>query len=184
MKKILILSVFAAIIFAGCMSDNIVNPVPQNNIEGFEWLANSDNMLKGEAELTIIRTINGNMGGRITLNELVGKISVTGSLNIPQGAFPGNQNITIVLNDAKFYQEYYPSPYTFRIPLLLNLTYTNADFSTADSRTINFYYMDDNGSIYKAEYDSLIVDPINKILGVVNARIPHFSRWGWAKSTE
>lgn len=184
MKKIFFLSLLTVFILSGCMSDNIVDPVSSQNSQfpGFQWIETPNNSLKTETELTVNKVINGNLGGRITIDLPLGNVEVYGSLVVPSGAYPGKETISITFNDQKFYQEYYPSPYTFRTPLILNLTYHNVDFST-DS-PINFYYMDDDGFIYRAQYDALIVDPVNKTLGIVNARLPHFSRWGWAKTAQ
>jgi hypothetical protein len=185
MKKILILTVLTAFIFAGCMSDNVVNNIPQNTADQkIEWIANSTTGLKPELELTISKTINGNVGGKILIGEKLGNLNISGSLTVPQGAYPGNQNVQITFNDIRFYQVYTPTPYAFRIPLVLNLIYNGLDLTNVDPSKVGFYYLSDNGIYYPAQYDSMIVDQASGTLGIVGAKIPHFSRWGWAKSTD
>jgi len=184
MKKILILNIFAGLILAGCAPENPVS-LNQNSVDQkIEWLGNNSGSLSVETELTLVKTINGSTGGIIEINETLGKISIKGSLTIPGGAFPENQNISISFNDNWYYQEYQPSPLFFRTPLILNLVYKNVSLMTDDPLKIGFYYITDAGKFVKAEYESLLVDPINNTLGITGAKIPHFSRWGWAKSTE
>jgi hypothetical protein len=186
MKYLLIQSVLISILFAGCMSDNLISESP-SPVDGSKlvWLTVSDNQsMKTETEVVISKTINGNSGGKITINEVIGKTEVTGTLTVPAGGYPGNQNITIKLNDTWLYQVYTPSPFLFRNPLILNLTYKNVDLSDTDAKSVGFYFLSENGTYYKADYDSIIYDPLNQTIGIVGAKIPHFSRWGWAKIEE
>jgi hypothetical protein len=186
MKNLLILSVLISILLAGCMSDNMISESP-SPMDGKKlvWLTISDDQsMQTETEVVISKVINGNSGGKIIINEVIGKAEVSGSLVVPQGGYPGNQDITIRLNDSWLYQVYTPTPFTFRNPLILNLTYKNVDLANTDPKTLGFYFLNENGTYYMAEYDSLIYDPLNRTIGIVNARIPHFSRWGWAKIEE
>jgi hypothetical protein len=182
MKKILILSAVISLLLAGCMTDNMVtdNPVTQNN-QKFTWLQVSDNSMHVEGEKVIAKVINGNSGGRIVINELIGNIGISGSLTIPAGAYPGNQNISVSINDSWLYQVYNPSPFLFRNPLILDLKYTNVNLAGIDRDKVGFYFLSENGTYYKASYDSLIFELETGTIGIVNAKIPHFSRWGWAK---
>jgi hypothetical protein len=182
MKKILILSALISILLAGCMSDNLIteNPVVQGD-QKLTWLKISDNPLQVEAQTVLSKVINGNSGGKITINEIIGGIEITGALTVPAGSYPGNQNISITLNDSWLYQVYSPSPYVFRSSLILDLQYKNVNLSNIDPATVGFYFLSENGTYYQAQYDSLIYDPESGTIGIVKAKIPHFSRWGWAK---
>jgi len=185
MKNLLILIVISGLMFAGCMSDNLVNPVPQSSSDqNLQWIQNQNNLPKTETELMVSKSINGNQGGKIFINEKLGDILISGSLSILPGAYPGMQNISITFSDLYFYQVYTPTPYYFRIPLVLNLVYKNVDLTGIDPKSVGFYYLGEDNKLYKAKYEAIEVDVINRTLGIVNAEIPHFSRWGWAKSEE
>jgi hypothetical protein len=184
MKKILILTFLISSLFAGCMTDSINNSPVAVDGQKLVWLTVSDNAMKTEAEIVVSKTINGSQGGKLTINESVGKVQVSGTLTIPQGSYPGNQTISIAINDISLYQVYTPSPYVFRIPLVLDLVYKNVQLSVTDPNQIAFYYLSDDGNYYRAQYDSLIYDSENRTIGVLGAKLPHFSRWGWAKVEE
>jgi hypothetical protein len=184
MKKILILSVLVSLLFAGCMTDTLITEDPAAAGQKLVWLSISDNSMQTEAEVVISKLINGNQGGKIVFSELLGKIQISGTLTVPPGGYPGNQNISITLNDGCLYQVYNPSPFVFRSPVLLDLLYKNVNLTGIDIKKVGFYFLSENGSYYKAEYDSLIFDSENRTIGIVGAKIPHFSRWGWAKIEE
>lgn len=167
---------------AGCMSDNLVNTVPQTPGEqNLQWIGSSSSVAKVESEVTVSKAINGNSGGIISITENLGGIEVKGTLTVPPGAYSGMQNISISFNENQYYQVYTPTPYTFKAPLILDLTYKNVDLNGVDISQVGFYYLGDNGVFYKAKYNSLVYDPDNQTLGIKGAEIPHFSRWGWAK---
>ncbi len=185
MKKLLIISIFSLFVLAGCTSDDMIVDSPQNTPDQkIEWLAAPNNFLRSETELTISETVNGNTGSKILVNETLGKIELNGSLTILKGSFQGRENISVTFNEETFFQDYRPSPFVFKIPLILNLIYKNVNLDGTDPSTVGFYFLSDSGVFYKAQYDSLIVNPSTNTLGVIGARIPHFSRWGWAKSIE
>jgi hypothetical protein len=183
MKNLLILSVLISVLIAGCMTDNLVTEGPPA-VDGQKlvWLTFSDNgPMRTETEVVISKVINGNSGGKIIINEVLGKVEITGTLTVPAGGYPGNQNISVTLNDNFLYQIYKPSPYVFRNALILNLTYKNIDLSATEVKKVGFYFLSENGNYYRAECDSQIYDTENRTIGIVGAKIPHFSRWGWAK---
>lgn len=185
MKNILILLVFSLFVLAGCTNDEMIINAPQDAADqSIAWLTANDNHLKSEFELTISQTINGKTGGKILINEFFGNISANGSLSIPRGAFQGRENISITFNDASFFQDYRPSPIVFNEALILNLVYKNVDLTGTDPSSVGFYYLSDTGVFYKAQYDSIIVNPSTSTLGIIGARLPHFSRWGWAKTDQ
>jgi hypothetical protein len=184
MKNLLILSILFSLLFAGCVTENLITEEPAATGQNLVWLNISDNSIKTEAEVVITKSINGNQGGRLLFNELIGKVEISGSLTVSPGAYSGNQNISVTLNDGYLYQVYKPSPFVFRSPLILNLLYKNVDLSGIDVNKVGFYFLSENGTYYKADYDSLIFDVEKRTIGITGAKIPHFSRWGWAKSEE
>ena len=70
---------------------------------------------------------------------------------------------------------------TFDNPLNLNLTFSGLDLTGVNPSEVNFYYIDPDGNLEIAENDGITVDIANGTLSVKNAKIPHFSRYGFAK---
>lgn len=181
MKKLLLILFVGVFIFAGCNSDTIITPEISNNTQSNAktWLKFENTRL--EKDFIVSKTINGAIGGRLDINNNLGSILVTGNLVVPQWAFQTTENIQITFDQSSTYAEYKPSYLQFDTPLILTLKYTNVNLNNVNPNDIDFYYVDDFGKLEKVQYDSKTVDVSNRVLEVVNARIPHFSRYGWAK---
>jgi hypothetical protein len=70
---------------------------------------------------------------------------------------------------------------TFSQPVILNYTITGVDLSGVNPDDVNFYYVDTNGNLAPTVNDGVTVDLNSGTLNVVNAQLPHFSRWAYAR---
>jgi hypothetical protein len=70
--------------------------------------------------------------------------------------------------------------YDFSKPVIYNLTISGINLNGIDPETVKFVYMAPDGQYYPAKYDHLRADPKLGLLQVVNAKLPHFSRYGFA----
>ena len=61
--------------------------------------------------------------------------------------------------------------YTYKI--------TGIDLTGVNPNTLDFVYIDANGNMYSVEYDYVQMDQTTGMLKVVNAVLPHFSRYGF-----
>jgi len=61
--------------------------------------------------------------------------------------------------------------YTYKI--------TGLDLTGVNPETLDFVYIDANGNMYAVEYDYVTMDASTGMLKVVNAVLPHFSRYGF-----
>jgi hypothetical protein len=111
----------------------------------------------------------------------VARLRVSGELIVPENSFEGVVDVSTLFNNQNTTQSFGPSPFTFGKTLLLTLEYKGVNLRKADPSQIDFYYIDNEGQFHKAEYSSITVDVEAGILKVVEAKINHFSRWGWAK---
>ncbi len=68
---------------------------------------------------------------------------------------------------------------SFRRPVIYNLTIQGIDLSNIDPATVRFVYMADNGKYYTADCDNIYINKEDGRIQVVNARLPHFSRYGF-----
>ena len=69
----------------------------------------------------------------------------------------------------------------FDKPVIFNLTYMGLDLSKIDPEEIDFVYIDDSGNITPIDYQGLQIEAQSGKLEVINAYLPHFSRYGFVK---
>jgi hypothetical protein len=107
-----------------------------------------------------------------------GWISITANARFQRYSFTGSRYVTMSINDQFGAATFSPSC-TFSSPVIYNLTIVGVDLSNVNPATVKFVYMDPDGNYYQAKYQSIIVDKQGGRLGVINAELPHFSRWGF-----
>lgn len=79
--------------------------------------------------------------------------------------------------------EFTPHGIVFSSPALLNIEVRNADLSQIDPERLGLYYTStESGEWEKMTVEEIIIDQENGYLKVVNAQIPHFSRYALAHS--
>lgn len=133
------------------------------------------------ATFSISEEINGNVGGTIPFSFVINSngLKVSGSLTIPEKAFHSKELITIIVDDEYATVDFYPSPFVFDKPLILDLFYEGIELNGVDSDAIDFFHISNNNSYELINIESKVVSENDKLLGVVKAEIPHFSRFGW-----
>ncbi len=138
-----------------------------------------------DSVFTVSKLINGLLGGSIVLNKTYisdnGKL-VTMLVNIvvPPLAFNGQQNITLTI-DSCFASVQCEPGMTFKLPLIMTQTFTGLNLKSYNPQDIDFVYIEDNGTIEDVNNSSILVEKLTGTLTVLNAQIPHFSRYGWVR---
>jgi hypothetical protein len=184
MKNLNILLLLLIFLFPGCQSDSFVNPEfglqSEKNIKN--WLQFEETgAFRLDKEVLVINEVNGKNGRTVEYDLNVANLSVNGTLTIPKNSFDGIMDISASFSNQSTTQTFGPSPFTFRKTLLLTLEYRGVNLRNINPSEIDFYYIDNSGQFHRAEYASLEINPEEGLLKVVDARINHFSRWGWAK---
>ena len=143
--------------------------------------------LSKDFQLSVTKKVNGNIGSSIVIKgnylNAEGKlIKVYGALRIPSGAFDGEREITMTIDNQYAAVEFYPHM-TFDKPLNLNLMFAGLDLSTLNlpNGSVGFYYVDDKGNLTPIANQGVLVNNFLGSLMVVGARIDHFSRYAFAK---
>ena len=186
MKKILAAAlILIAGTYFGC-SDNITSTEPSlKTASSVSWIALSKNSaLAKEGNLSVSEKIVGNKGGDLSLSGSYpgagyNTVYVNAELTVPKRAYHGAKTLTMEIGDDAVV-DLYPQM-TFDNPLNLNLTFSGLDLTGVNPSEVNFYYIDPDGNLEIAENDGITVDIANGTLSVKNAKIPHFSRYGFAK---
>ena len=201
MKKLLSLVAIAALLFTACNDQSsIVTPDIQSNSSNttlkygnktVEWLqlpaAKSNTLRK---EFFTAADIADATGGTLTVNEeyytlLNSLVKVYSSISFPVNYMDADDDdvndvsyITMTVDDATCTSTFTPHMEFYNHPIL-NAKYEGVNLTGIDPATIEFVYLAEDGTVERMTYDALNIDVINGTLEVINAVIPHFSRYGY-----
>jgi hypothetical protein len=138
--------------------------------------------LKIETDLTRSKYINGNNGGMFAesfeFQSVTDNIVINSQLVFPAGAFSDGKTITQTFDTETASLEFGPAM-QFNIPVNYTLTVSGLDLTGIDPETLDFVYVTQNGSITGIEFDSITMDTATGTLKVTNAKLHHFSRYGF-----
>ena len=180
MKKLLTLSLFSFLIFFGC-NENL-----DNTIVSTPTPTSSEKII--DSQLYASELIDGEIGGWLILNERYingegRQISVYGRVRILPGSYQGVINIEMFLNTEDISIQLYPEM-TFARDVRLDLWYSGVGLQAigyTSSGDVDFVYFDDKGDIEIIENNNSTVDLRKDKIQVNNAKLYHFSRYGWIR---
>lgn len=183
MKKLISFLFVTLLLIMGCNNESeLTSPVENNIIQEPNWITFSDNG-RLSIEDTFIKSrysADGRKGWNITFDyTFPNGIRTYGDLNCPKNAYEGKINVTLMLSNLVTTTDFTPSPFTFNIPVEYTIIYEGLDLTGVNPANVDFYYIAPDGSIVKAVYEDLQVDIPNGRLFVLDARLPHFSRYGF-----
>ncbi|MFC2085491.1 hypothetical protein ACFLS9_10565 [Bacteroidota bacterium] len=195
MKKLFLVILIAAVgsfYMGSCNPDSgLTSPEEPTINKGSEpnWITlpvNSRQVLR--KEFSASQRIKQYTGGTIEINESysggpLGTVTVSATISFdPQfydrNLYGVNELITLVVDDETCTSKFSPDM-DFLKPATYNVSYTGIDLSGIDPALVNFVYQAEDGSVENMEYDRIDVDSSTGLLSVVNAKIPHFSRFGF-----
>ena len=138
-----------------------------------------------DSVFTMSKAINGSVGGRMIMEKYY--ISADGDsviigvdLRIPAGAFQGNKTIKIVLDDEYAAFHFYPQM-GFDDTLRLFQHFKGINLEQYPTGTFDFVYISDNGSVELIKKNGTQIIVPQGIVRVQNAKLVHFSRYGWVR---
>lgn len=134
---------------------------------------------------TVSKLINGLLGGVITLNKSYisndGKlVTMLIDMVIPPLSFLGQKRITLTIDDSLAIMHCEPGM-NFSLPVVVLQTFTGLDLETYNPADLDFAYIGYNNTYETIAYDQIIVSKSLGLVSVVNAKINHFSRYGWVR---
>ena len=178
MKQTFLLLILVGITFLSC-SDNLDNNIVSSHTD-------TDLSLPGQLYAT--KLVNGEIGDELILNETyidsAGKeINDYARLRILEDSFPGTVTITMTPNVEDLSIQLLPEM-TFNRSVRLDLSFSGInleEFGYTTTGTYDFAYLANNGDTELVESDISHANiPQNKI-SVQNAKLNHFSRYGWIR---
>jgi hypothetical protein len=185
MKKFATLMLMVFVMLVGCAPEANVTSPDESAIKPQAQLIKLPALKSGlgiETELTKSKYINGYNGG--TFAELfefqcvTGNVLINSQLVFPAGAFSGGKIITQTFDTETASLEFGPAM-QFNIPVRYTLTVSGLDLTGINPATLDFVYVAQNGSITGVEYDSITMNVSTGTLKVTNAKLNHFSRYGF-----
>jgi hypothetical protein len=184
LKKIIVILILVAITFLGC-SDNLDNTIISSPTEA-EKLTNPQ--LSTNPHLYASKLIDGEIGGELILDRTFingegREINVYAQLRVLEGSYHGTINIAMLANDEDVSIQLFPEM-KFSRTVRLDLVYTGIDLKALGYTTtgnVDFAYFADNGDSELIENDLSHVNIPQNQISVRNAKLLHFSRYGWVR---
>lgn len=168
MKK-LISTIAILILFAvGCTDQTSVTSPDTNT--------STNEVFQLNKKSTVSKVIDGNAGGYITLgdfNSAKNGRGIYACLIFPAGSFSGIKTITITLDDTKLSGTFDPGM-QFNMPVSFSALFSGV---TGNNNNFTFNYFGPNGVLTEIPSSFLYFDASKHVLGILNAQIPHFSRY-------
>jgi hypothetical protein len=184
LKYLLTLVLASVLLFFGCNQDPEVTSPDQTAQPSIEkqWITiNNNSGLSVEEIFTKTRKkASGSKGWNITFDHMFSSgVRIMGDLDCPKNAYTGRLTFSFMLSDNEVVIDFNPSPFTFNIPVEYTIIYEGLDLTGVNPEDVDFYYVDPSGALVKAEYDRLEVNIEAGRLFVLDAKLPHFSRYGF-----
>ena len=184
MKKLLTFLLISVFLLIGCNQESeITSPVESGSEHQLKLiqLPQSSSGLTLETQ-TYTQWINGNNGGEFqkwhSYQSTTGTVTQFADLDFLPGAFSDWKNISMTFNTGGAAMDFGP-PMQFQAVVEYTYKITGVDLTGVNPNTLDFVYIDANGNMYSVEYDSVEMDQNTGMLKVVNAVLPHFSRYGF-----
>lgn len=187
MRMLLGIIVLFGFIMVGCQDNNLI--LEPNFSQEENTLSKTSIQVDDEVKSFYSKTytINGTRGGKIRekhvwLNEDGKKITMGAVIWIPKGAFKGDLTFDVNFDLENLSVDLSPSPFTFDIPVHLDLEFWGIDLGDISLEDATFRYLSTDGSVEDVNYKKLEVKPEQKYLAVWWAELHHFSRYGWTRT--
>ena len=193
LASFILLSIFLMI---GCEDGNSIlepnNDFEQSMNKGRVIYTSSDDRLLKSVDSDVktkyskTLTVNGNKGGRISIshswmNEINQRVNLKATLVIPKGAYKDDLTFDMIFDLENYALELYPSPFTFDIPVILDLKFTHVNLSGFDLDSFDFTYLDGKEEL---KYKRVKINENKGTIAVYGAVLHHFSRYGWTRTSK
>ena len=156
--------------------------ISSNNTSEPNWITIPSSGL----EKSTSKMVYGNDETLLDLNTSVqggifGCVQINATLRFKRGSFVGSRYITMSISSSYGTASFSPSG-VFDKPAIYNSTIMGLDLSGINPDEVQFVYMGTDGKYYPIDVQHILVEPQSGKLQVINAEIPHFSRYGWTRT--
>jgi hypothetical protein len=190
MKSISTILIIITVFLIGCDTSPDLSV---NNPEIFDKAAPSKTLIPlpnksplwEDSVFTMSREIDGSVGGRMIMEKYYiaengDSVIIKADLRIPPEAFRGIETITMKVDNKYAAIHFYPTM-VFKDTLRLFQSFEGLNLEEYPTGTIDFVYISDDGSISLIKKNGVQVIVPQGIVRVQNAKLTHFSRYGWVR---
>ncbi|NWF89304.1 MAG: hypothetical protein HXY50_07540 [Ignavibacteriaceae bacterium] len=185
MKRFIYLfTALTSLLIIGCSKDGIVSPevVSDQNDYKLIQLPKASGMHVNTI-YSDSKNVDGSIGGTLSLQGSYaggpfGTVTVNSTLQFPAGAFSGTKTISMTADDQYCASTFQPGM-SFAISGIYNITYTGVDLAGINPATVKFVYLKNDGTLEYPSHEGIIVDFATGKISVKNAKLNHFSRYGF-----
>lgn len=183
MKQLITFLFAALLLILGCEQVTDVNS-PQEKILNKQMISLPTPISLGVEDLhTEYKDINGAYGGWFSeyfqySGGPNGTVNFQSTLHFYANSFTGTQTISQTFNTETAAITFGPSM-QFNVPVDYTLTITGLDLTGVNPNTLDFVYIDANGNMYAVQKEYVTMDLSTGMLRVKNAKLNHFSRYGF-----
>ncbi|MBM4175915.1 MAG: hypothetical protein FJ213_07055 [Ignavibacteria bacterium] len=188
-KFVLFVIVTFGIISCGDVVD-FSNPVSNQGPDGRKWISlpllevqTPDGIYFEKIFYTATRAINGKIGGELELkNSYTGgplrNVKFESRLTFEPNSFDDIRLISMTIQPEYGSAVFEPHG-GFNKPAIYNVKFEGLDLKGVDPRDVRFVYMAEDGTYEYISVDKIKIDVDKGLLQVINAYLPHFSRFGF-----
>lgn len=194
MKNILTILLVTIVLLFGCdtSSDLSINSSEDNFSKssisltpyGLIPLPNKS-PLWADSLFTMSQVIDGSVGGRMIMEKYYiaedgDSVIIKADLRIPPAAFQGIETISMTV-DKKYAAVHFSPKMVFADTLKLFQSFEGLHLENYPTGTLDFVFISDGGSIELIKKNGVQVVVPQGIVRVQNAKLLHFSRYGWVR---
>ena len=192
MKTIPAILIFITVLLFGCDTspDLSVNNSEDNDPTSLyktEIPLPNKSPLWEDSVLTMSQEIDGSVGGRMIMEKYYiaengDSVLIKADLTIPKDAFQATVTFTMTVDKEDAAIHFYPTM-AFAETLKLFQSFEGLNLENYQTGTIDFVFIADDGSIELVKKNGTQVIIPQGILRVQNAKLIHFSRYGWVRKS-
>jgi hypothetical protein len=184
MKITLTALLLLAVFLLGC-ADTPISPVKNYDLSYQMIKLPKKAGMSVETIFSKTKTIDGDEGGEIRIYESYvandgHTVKIYSKLKVKADSFDGEVAITLTIDDEFAAVSFSPAM-VFNEPVELTLWFEGIDLEELNLTTgdYDFAFIDDNGNTEVVGYNALHVDESQGRIWVINADLPHFSRYAF-----
>lgn len=184
MKKYISIIVLLGLLVVGCSEESLVNSNPTSAQNGYKLIKlPTASGLQINNVYSDSKSISGSAGGSLSIQGSYsggpfGTVTVNSTLVFPAGSFSGTKTISMTADDEYCASTFLPGM-SFSKSGIYNITYTGVDLTGINPSTVRFAYLKQDGTMEYPVHEGITVDFTTGKISVKNAKLNHFSRYGF-----
>lgn len=189
MKTLLSVLLVLGFYFAGCTNEQVISSSPLQKETDYSLIKlPTASGLQINNIYSDSKWISGSQGGSLNIQGsysggIFGTVTVNSTLVFTAGSFSGSKNISMTADDEYCSSSFLPGM-SFSAPAIYNITYTGIDLTGINPAHVTFVYLKTDGTLEYPLHEGITVDATTGKISVKNAKLNHFSRYGFVNKED